>query len=457
MTCIHTPIGTAVQQHMSDPHFDMLGYVESHKNRPQVPMYEDNRVTEFEGIKNTFDAAGCLIEQTRPDKTRLKLHYDGAYRLVYIEKTNPDGKQTKISYAYDAISRRVFKGVTEEGKPQEVTRYGWDGDRCVYEETHDQKITILYLPGTFSPFARIVQKIYPQPESDDPERDKAVDDAWKMVEKIMGRPLKKPQIPEKELEVQFFIPDHAGTPLFLVDAKGEVLLEALPDDWKATQEVELVKLLVSEYGVRQFIRFQGQWADLETGFYYNRYRFYDPAVGRYISQDPIGLAGGTNPYEYAGNPVSMVDPLGLAASLGLCAVGPFGCVAGVGIALLGGLGMAATLSLSGDTRIASDESERDKAGLKVSPRTSSLDAPGDCDPGEHRRLQNDVNRYCKPHKQKLSCNSQITPDERTLRMELNRECAMARDKINKKCFSGGDKNHRDKAIEAWENYAKCRE
>jgi hypothetical protein len=49
-------------------------------------MYEDNRVTEFEGIKNTYDAAGCLIEQTRPDKIRLKLHYDGAYWLVYIEK-----------------------------------------------------------------------------------------------------------------------------------------------------------------------------------------------------------------------------------------------------------------------------------------------------------------------------------------------------------------------------------
>jgi RHS repeat-associated protein len=305
-----------VQEHMGDPHFDMLGYVESHKNRPQVPMYEDNRVTEFEGTKNTYDAAGCLIEQIRPDKTRLKLHYDGAYRLVYIEKTNPDGKQTKISYAYDAISRRVFKGVTEEGKPQEVTRYGWDGDRCVYEETADQKITILYLPGTFSPFARIVQKIYPAPESDDPERDKAVDDAWKMVEKIMGRPLKKPQVPEKELEVQFFIPDHAGTPLFLVDAKGEVLWEALPDDWKATQEVELVKLLVSEYGVRQFIRFQGQWADLETGFYYNRHRFYDPAMGRYITQDPIGFQGGMNLYAYAGgDPVNYVDPHGLILPL----------------------------------------------------------------------------------------------------------------------------------------------
>jgi hypothetical protein len=118
----------------------------------------------------------------------------------------------------------------------------------VYEETADQKITILYLPGTFSLFVRIVQKIYPAPESDDTERDKAVDDAWKMAEKIMERRSKSRRFPKKkkEFEVQFFIPDHAGTPLFLVDSKGESLWEAQPDDWKATQEVELVKLLVSE-------------------------------------------------------------------------------------------------------------------------------------------------------------------------------------------------------------------
>jgi hypothetical protein len=43
-----------------------------------------------------------------------------------------------------------------------------------------------------------------------------------------------------------------GTPHFLVVAKGETLWEALPDDWKAAKEVELVKLLVSEYGGREF-------------------------------------------------------------------------------------------------------------------------------------------------------------------------------------------------------------
>ena len=59
--------------------------------------------------------------------------------------------------------------------------------------------------------------------------------------------------------------------------------------------------------------FPGQSKTL-ADLYYNRYRDYDPTTGRYIQADPIGLAGGSNPYSYAmGNPVRYVDPLGLAA------------------------------------------------------------------------------------------------------------------------------------------------
>ncbi len=51
--------------------------------------------------------------------------------------------------------------------------------------------------------------------------------------------------------------------------------------------------------------------DQETGLHYNRYRYYSPYVGRFISKDPIGLLGGNNVYAYAPNPVSWIDPLGL--------------------------------------------------------------------------------------------------------------------------------------------------
>ncbi|MGQ7249535.1 RHS repeat-associated core domain-containing protein [Halomonas sp. V046] len=58
-------------------------------------------------------------------------------------------------------------------------------------------------------------------------------------------------------------------------------------------------------------RFQGQYHDEETGLHYNRFRYYDPEIGRFTTQDPIGLAGGTNLYQYAPNPTGWVDPLGL--------------------------------------------------------------------------------------------------------------------------------------------------
>ncbi len=51
--------------------------------------------------------------------------------------------------------------------------------------------------------------------------------------------------------------------------------------------------------------------DEESGLYYNRHRYYDPLQGRYITQDPIGLKGGWNFYQYPLNPISNIDPLGL--------------------------------------------------------------------------------------------------------------------------------------------------
>lgn len=64
-------------------------------------------------------------------------------------------------------------------------------------------------------------------------------------------------------------------------------------------------------GALPLFGFAGREFDAATGLYYNRARWYDPETGRFIGQDPIGLAGGLNRYEYAsGSPTSTTDPTG---------------------------------------------------------------------------------------------------------------------------------------------------
>ena len=61
---------------------------------------------------------------------------------------------------------------------------------------------------------------------------------------------------------------------------------------------------------------QGQQFDSETGLAYNRHRYYDPSNERFISQDPLGVLGGTNAYQYVPSPTQWTDPLGLRKRLG---------------------------------------------------------------------------------------------------------------------------------------------
>jgi len=106
--------------------------------------------------------------------------------------------------------------------------------------------------------------------------------------------------------------DPLGTPQALTDESGTVV-------WKASYD-PFGKATVNEdpdndgNRVTLNIRFPGQYYDNETGLHYNGFRYYSPETGRYLTSDPIGLAGGLNTFLYvAGNPIRYTDPNGLEA------------------------------------------------------------------------------------------------------------------------------------------------
>lgn len=95
-----------------------------------------------------------------------------------------------------------------------------------------------------------------------------------------------------------------GTPTDLVDAQGRLLGKlqrtTFGEAWPAPGSKETTQF-----------RAPGQYADPETGLHYNRFRYYDPEVGRYISPDPIGYRGGLNLFAYGPNPIGWQDRYGL--------------------------------------------------------------------------------------------------------------------------------------------------
>nr|WP_057292343.1 RHS repeat-associated core domain-containing protein [Noviherbaspirillum sp. Root189] len=119
------------------------------------------------------------------------------------------------------------------------------------------------------------------------------------------------------------ITDHLGTPRELTSGTGEIVwagvhkawgnlaIAAMPVAQGAMAPEQDTAGEISAFTDAQPLRFQGQYHDSETGLHYNRFRYYDPDSGRFVSQDPIGLQGGNNLYQYAPNPSGWIDPLGL--------------------------------------------------------------------------------------------------------------------------------------------------
>ena len=188
--------------------------------------------------------------------------YDWQSDGMLARVVRPDGKE--VSFAYDALGCRIRK--TYAGT---TTHFVWDGNVPLHEWTEtaeseeSEMVTWLFEQDTFVPAAKLVAN---------------------------G-------------ECFSIISDYLGTPLQAYDKQGNKVWE---------QELDIYGRQRKRPSAFIPFKYQGQYEDAETGLYYNRFRYYDPNGGSYISQDPIGLAG-NNPtlYGYVFDSNIEIDPFGL--------------------------------------------------------------------------------------------------------------------------------------------------
>jgi len=103
--------------------------------------------------------------------------------------------------------------------------------------------------------------------------------------------------------------DGTGNTEFLSNAAGGVVSEAAYTAWGSTYSSGVIASPFAWKGQ------SGQYTDSETGLVYCNARYYAPALGRFVSRDPISFAGGINVYGFCGgDPINYADPSGLQGS-----------------------------------------------------------------------------------------------------------------------------------------------
>jgi len=274
---------------------------------PNLYQYDANsRITNGPGLTYTFDADG---NQTRRSDGAV-LVYDGFNQLTgYTKGTTSSG------YAYSPQGERLRK--TSGGQ---TTFFLWDGNRLLaeYDSSGVRQERYAYLPGD-----------------------------------------QLPQQTEYSGSVHDVHGDQLQTPHLLTSAATQT------PTWRARYEAYGRATVTPDadgdgQAVTFNMRFPGQYFDQGSGLNYNFFRTYDPQLGRYIEVDPIGIAGGLNPYAYAkNNPVNASDPLGLwtwcrvscnaacwGVGGGICAAVACGCAAGT-VVTIGGLAVPCTAVVIG--------------------------------------------------------------------------------------------------------------
>ncbi|RQR62562.1 type IV secretion protein Rhs [Burkholderia sp. Bp9125] len=271
-----------------------------------------SREGEYDGCRYLFDRAGNLVRKVSA-RQDLSLHWDGDGLMIETvslhpaEDGSPDARvEIRTRYAYDVFHRRTgkwtWRSTISEGAAVPVfddaqacrgSRFFWD----------DNALAVALSTLDPASMARDDEKASQSFATPDSSGDTARQFVYYPA---TARPL---AMVCSASVVNFFHNDTNGAPVRVTDSKGRIVWDARFEPWGARAD-----LAERADGVDIPIRFQGQYHDEETGFDYNRYRYYDPELGSFISQDPIGLAGGPNLYRYAPETSRWSDPLGLAKS-----------------------------------------------------------------------------------------------------------------------------------------------
>ncbi|BEN15962.1 Putative deoxyribonuclease RhsC [Serratia marcescens] len=166
-----------------------------------------------------------------------------------------------------------------KGKTAQTTRFLWQGYRLLQEQRDDgSRRSWSYDPASpWSPLAALEQ---------------AGD--------------------SRSADIYWYHTDLNSAPLEVTDAAGNLCWSGQYDTFGKLQG-QTVAGAAKRQGAQyqQPLRYAGQYQDDESGLHYNLFRYYEPEVGRFTTQDPIGLRGGLNLYQYAPNPLMWVDPFGL--------------------------------------------------------------------------------------------------------------------------------------------------
>ncbi|MFI7609441.1 DUF6531 domain-containing protein, partial [Micromonospora sp. NPDC049366] len=239
--------------------------------------YAGNLVIEAGAVRYRYDAEGRMVRRTLTDPAGADrtwhFEWDAHDRLVVV--LTPAGDRWR--YRYDPLGRRIAKlryTASDDTNPVERVDFVWDGTLLVEQAHTDEHGRTRVTTWEYHP-----QEQHPVAQS---VRD--------------------------EISARFFaiVTDLVGTPTDLVDPDGHLAWRNDTSLWGAS---------TAEPGLTP-LRFPGQYLDPETGLHYNVYRYYDPVSGRYVSQDPLGLAPAPDPAGYVPNPYAASDPLGLICTAG---------------------------------------------------------------------------------------------------------------------------------------------